>query len=282
MRLKKWVWILCALLIFSQKPANAYTFWPNEYRDIKEVITTILRKYPPENFFYVGIGRSPISIMAAVEALEVPHRKFPLSKMTYMYSYAEKRTPEVLRQFHSYLSMNLPSVEQLQGRQILIVDQVGNGYALVNMMREFQDFYDTLGAKARVSCFGMIKWRLPQAPPDSRIEIMEVGATLGLKMRSAYYNSVAPYGSLPWYKINEVTAQNAQSQKNIFLYTDFVSTLRSRFARDAQWQPLTLPAAPPQVPAPQIRSEAQAPARMRAWGRCRRLLLSPFSAKRSS
>jgi hypothetical protein len=138
---------------------------PNEgisdegYRHLIGATQELLAAYPPDRYFYVGVGRSPSALVEALQAL-VPHgaQGFPVSGLSARANRAISAEPRA--EYERHLDHFFPKPERLQGRTILLMDSVSGGATLLRMKEIFEGFLRSRGIEARVETMA-IRGRSP-------------------------------------------------------------------------------------------------------------------------
>lgn len=104
-------------------------FTPAVYEDGKRISFEILKDFPPSQFFYVGIGRSPL-LFATIISLLYPQQTIflPLSR----FRTEEPLSPEDTMALEHHLELFLPDENTLEGKNILLIDYVSKGKSLSN------------------------------------------------------------------------------------------------------------------------------------------------------
>ena len=122
------------------------------YRPTRELVLSILKTYPPGQFHYVGLGRSPTPIIAMIQSIlgESSATNLPLNglkalrpadqvtqgdefwrKLTY--------TSENLTAMHLHIERYLPSIDSSEGaKTMLFIDYAHTGATFINLKREME------------------------------------------------------------------------------------------------------------------------------------------------
>lgn len=124
--------------------AQAYDVSDQEFDEIHRVTQTIVKQFPPDKYYYLGIGRSPAPILAVLQsAIPGSASQLPLTG----FNYSEKGHPESpsmnSRQtaaLESHFERFLPTPEQLKGRKILLIDYSRTGQTLVSAEEYITEF----------------------------------------------------------------------------------------------------------------------------------------------
>ena len=113
------------------------------YAELRTLALELLRRYPPSEYFYLGLGRSPAPLMAFLEAAGLDYRTLPLSKL----KGALQEFPErhVQQQLRPHLAAYLPEAGAVAGRRLLLVDFVFNGPTLLRARQLLRVYFAELG-----------------------------------------------------------------------------------------------------------------------------------------
>ncbi|MEH2202735.1 MAG: hypothetical protein V7K53_01475 [Nostoc sp.] len=114
-----------------------------EYDQIKELVENIEKQYPPEKYYYIGMGKSPTPIIAFMKAKGIPASNIPLSKFSPKpnnirkedrdkYKNNEKQlTQEQKEELKRHFDNFVPQAGKLQGKNILLIDYTQSGRSLI-------------------------------------------------------------------------------------------------------------------------------------------------------
>ncbi|MEO0335664.1 MAG: hypothetical protein AAF202_04690 [Pseudomonadota bacterium] len=108
-----------------------FEFEAGEFELFDSFAQRILSDYPPSQYFYVGVGRSP-AVLMAILASRSPENwaNLPASAAKWMTFYKlENPDSEVVTHFNRFL----PTTETLGGRKVLLIDHVQSGLGLKNV-----------------------------------------------------------------------------------------------------------------------------------------------------
>ncbi|MFA6003162.1 MAG: hypothetical protein WC881_03755 [Elusimicrobiota bacterium] len=107
----------------------AFDFEPGEYELFQDMAAEILQRFPPQRYYYVGVGRSPTVLLDILRALDPAIAgQLPAGKATH--ARAEYIVGESAQQMQAHLSRFLPDPEALGGRKLLLIDHVESGLGL--------------------------------------------------------------------------------------------------------------------------------------------------------
>jgi hypothetical protein len=88
----------------------------------------ILEKFPPDQYWYVGIGRSPTPVLRFFEELGVSNQTtIPLSNVS---TARQSLGDAFFKRLSEHLSRFLPSAYQLADRKLLVIDFQSSGITL--------------------------------------------------------------------------------------------------------------------------------------------------------
>jgi hypothetical protein len=142
------------------QPLAHQLFTAQDYAQARELTKIILERYPPDEYVYVGMGRSPTPITAMLKtlfgddaAINVPLSNMatfspnPKQKGVFMGDDGElhsvgppTRTQERVYNLRHHLDQFIPPDEKLGGRKILLIDYANSGDSLVNGDREIREY----------------------------------------------------------------------------------------------------------------------------------------------
>ncbi len=116
------VFLLSSFLDLSVGHASDLPQW---LQSVKEINLEILEKYPPNEYFYLGVGRSPVPIIALFQEIHPDIAStVPLSSMgNFNSNNQEKVQKKLFQHFRKYF----PSKKLLAGRKILLIDMTTSG-----------------------------------------------------------------------------------------------------------------------------------------------------------
>lgn len=133
-----------------------------EFEQIRELAANIMGTYPPRDYYYVGLGKSPTPLIAFLQASQVPAINLPLSKFSPALpgvtpSRDSGRGPALTgaqqQELTTHFDRFLPSQATLNGRAILLIDLSLSGRSLI-ATREYMQRY--LQAKYGRSWLGQL------------------------------------------------------------------------------------------------------------------------------
>ncbi len=121
-----------------------------EYTDLRNAIVALLTQYPPKDHYFIGTGRDPAPLVAALEILggRALAMNFPASNFVG----GAGITPELIAKYFVRL---IPDDEQrreiLSGRRTLVLlDQSNTGKTPNSLAPHFQAYFDKLGSPAKM------------------------------------------------------------------------------------------------------------------------------------
>ncbi len=151
----------------------------DEFNEIENLAKKIIQQYPPDNYHYLGLGKSPTPVMAylqaygaiqpAIEATNMPLSKF--GHRTGSNTAAEKVVvtgdpldAEQRGRLWDHFDAFIPGPGNLQGKNILLIDLVQSGRSLVATQRHLQEYLQAqyrgtgatglfFGVLSTLSCF---------------------------------------------------------------------------------------------------------------------------------
>jgi hypothetical protein len=126
-----------------------------EYSEIHEISEAILGNYPPSKFMIVGIGRSPTPFIAYFQAIHPGTAvNLPLSSFRFVPKYAHFNTKDE-KTLKSHFDRYLPSLSELNGRQVVVLDFTLSGESLLSARHYIQRYYKAVGSEKEVLAVGI-------------------------------------------------------------------------------------------------------------------------------
>lgn len=142
------------LVFLVPKGLWAYDFRTGEYEEVRNLVMEMVKRYPPSQYHYVGLGRSPTPVMALVRALGASTSNVPLSA----FRYGEKTKPDLTKEKYSQLSSHfghyLPKKEELGSKKLLVLDNAQSGASLVAGHKYMKKFMGDQGFTGEVAKLG--------------------------------------------------------------------------------------------------------------------------------
>jgi hypothetical protein len=196
-----------------------------QYRDLSRAIQTLLKRYPADRHYFIGTGRDPAPIIAALENIggRAMAMNFPASNIVQ----SNNITPELLVKYFQRLIPNEGMRRDiLSGRRTLVLlDQSSTGKTPDSLAPYFREFFDHIGSKAK-----MIKLAFAQ-PGDGLIEGVRKISTgpmpdVGTYLYAPYEGIVSEYPRhvLGHDRISQLVQRNA--------YVRFKAAVLERMKRD--------------------------------------------------
>lgn len=134
----------------------------SDFEEVADLVLQIVKKYPPAEYLYVGVGRSPTPITAMMRAWfgDKVAINVPLSAMGYVGRFDQTDSEWELAAYQqqvqliqTHLQSSMPSEEELGARKLLIIDFATTGKSLLEQLSQFHHFaYDraqTVANKSR-------------------------------------------------------------------------------------------------------------------------------------
>jgi len=136
-----------------------------QYGDLSLAVRAILKRYPADKNYFIGTGRDPAPLIAALELLggRKMAMSFPASNI--VYNNAGTITPELIGQYFKRLIPNAKLREEiLKGdRKLVLLDQTHSGKTPNSLEPFIQQYLDQIGSKAKIV-------KLAVAPPGSSVQ----------------------------------------------------------------------------------------------------------------
>lgn len=158
------------------------------YGEIKSTSLNILRKYPPDQYYYVGIGRSPVPIVAFFEELGIKGvSTIPISAMRKLDKESAPAKAALQSRIKAHLNQWFPSKKELAGRKVLLLDYASSADGIIAVTREISDFASAQRPQVEVRAvglFGMDKTGLKLA--ENHIDPIKIPKISGSMTYSSY------------------------------------------------------------------------------------------------
>ena len=118
-----------------------YQFADDEYQQIRALSISLLRRFPPDNFYYLGLGRSPTPVIAFLEASYIPSATIPLSAFRYGTENQPELAEDKISDLDNHFERFLPKPEVLGTKELLIIDYTDSGQSLVAGLNYIKKYY---------------------------------------------------------------------------------------------------------------------------------------------
>lgn len=192
-------WVLDQIVLGRKISSPAEDISAQEFAQIQNTVAGILKQYPPKDYFYVGLGRSPTPFLAFLRAIGL--RDFANIPLSSMRSHPNSPTLEVDSQplpdslkarlfFH--FDRHVPSLERLQGRKILLFDYVQSGSSLMAAKAYLELFRQSHPQAGEIEVLALVDGKLPVVPElESENQILIPDGMLKQHLRQSAYDSFA-------------------------------------------------------------------------------------------
>jgi hypothetical protein len=128
-------------------PGQGRILFERQYQDVRNSTLDIVRRFPPDRYYYVGVGRSP---MANVTLLQTLNPKiamhFPASGLHGAEVIKEEHVEEYMRHFASLL----PDEKTLGNRTLLLMDHSYTGSSIVRVREMTERYLTSIGSDRKV------------------------------------------------------------------------------------------------------------------------------------
>lgn len=147
---KKLILVIFFSLIFLPSKSGLSQYKPgtlptaeDAYNIFRNVATTLLEKFPPNEYYYIGVGRSPAIVIAILETLNSKiAQSVPLSSPSALDFDAFLDDSHFMETLDLHFDQFLPSLEKLSGRKIILLDYWITGAGLNFAYRMVTSFYN--------------------------------------------------------------------------------------------------------------------------------------------
>jgi len=118
-----------------------------QYKDIRNSTLDLLRSFSPEEYFFVGVGRSPMANIAFLQTLNPKiAMHFPASGLHSIEHVPEAHVDAYLRHFAALL----PDEKTLGGRKILLIDHGYSGSSIARVREMLERYLAAIGSHRKV------------------------------------------------------------------------------------------------------------------------------------
>lgn len=205
---------ICLVFCVGQVFARNYP----GYEAGKKIGLEIIQRYPPEEYFYVGVGRSPTPVIAFLQEYLPAHSasNLPFGGVTaddHLWVFTQKDGrdhidwekgwgPNMDHHFKKFL----PTPDQLGGRKILLVDYIVNGHSLSLAKRIVEVFLKKEGRLNGVKALGFHSDHINSQQINARgLDTLNIGFDQRFR-----YEKMDPWAEYPTWKIGETSPDTAQ------------------------------------------------------------------------
>lgn len=174
---------------------------PEEFEGAKQSSLEIVQKASPDEFVYVGIGRSPtpiitlLSILYPGSTVGLPFTGASQIEKTIQISqqYNNNKTAELDRHFQEILG---PVIKNLNGRKLLFMDYVVNG-SFFSALRLLNDFLKRKYPHVQSDYIVLANsvWPLSEIPKEKLISVNNNHWEFERRLKVSYYHEVSPFGA---------------------------------------------------------------------------------------
>jgi hypothetical protein len=151
------------------------TTWSNglvgeaNYQAIKTYAIEVLRRYPPDRFYYVGIGRSPTTVIAMLKNLGPDlAMSFPASGLN---DHARARADAHRSRYQAHIEGLIPRSVRHGDRKLLLLD-LSSGPSLRGLEAVFADYRAAGGVLPDVELVSLGTWG---ARRESGVPLIDLG-----------------------------------------------------------------------------------------------------------
>lgn len=131
-------------------------FDKKDYHDTKNLVQDIIKRYPPHEYYYVGVGRSPAPIIEVMNAAGIEGAsELPLSGSKHLPLKNVTGGLDRQKQVLEHLGRYLPDSKILAGKKIVLLDYAYSGEGLTNATE-------------------VVDWYLKQKSPGTSVDVMAV------------------------------------------------------------------------------------------------------------
>jgi hypothetical protein len=204
------------------------------YPEIKTTSLEILKKFPPEEYYYLSIGSSPLPFSAFFENLGISDiTTIPLSGMKKLGKIEGIGREKLDSRIQQHLSQWMPSRKELKGKKILVLDYAGSGSGLIAATNVIKSFVEARRLGTEVQAVGLV----PATMPGTREKLLELGIfPIEMESRGRLASAMTYMWYKPWSKFGKWYAWNAKttSFKSRSEYDEFKKALGREMKADTE------------------------------------------------
>jgi hypothetical protein len=122
----------------------------NHYQNVRDVAVRLLRKYTPDDHFFIGVGRSPVSLVTFMRELDDDlAMTFPASDMRLQID------PSWKQEYFEHFKQLIPKSVIDSKKTIVLFDRTREGKTLVRLKEYLREYLKSVGSKAKVRVIGL-------------------------------------------------------------------------------------------------------------------------------
>lgn len=135
-----------------------------EYNEISYLAMSVLERFPPSEYHYLGVGRSPSFLMAFFEELGLKVSHLPISGFenaverageSPMSNLQEPLDQKDLSSFKDHFTRFFPTPAESRGKKILVIDYQNYGRSLIAVTDHLYEFSRELYPEAKIEALGL-------------------------------------------------------------------------------------------------------------------------------
>ncbi len=193
-----------------------------QYLDIRAGTLEIVKRYPPNQNFYITLGRSPTAIGAFLDNLSEHegdlHANLPASNLRagFVEGFEEA--------WFSHLEKFIPAHALTSNQRLVLIDRSTTGATLVKVKGIIESFLAKKGINKKVEVLAFA--RAARAVPIPFVDVTPYAELT--KMNAGTYDGLAKY---PWFYVGESEPSTLQRSP---IYDQFKQSLLERMTRDPE------------------------------------------------
>lgn len=170
-----------------------------EYERIRDISLFVANK---PNVFVIGVGRSPTPFIAFLQEYR-PNSAVNLPLSQFRYPTGTELSHEDERKLYQHLDRFIPSEQELEGKEIVLLDYAVSGESLLSFTRYFQKYLSNRNRHNTITPVALVKDTYRILPVmqkgqqhDISIRIIKMGPhEVGRNLDVERYDSLSEYGS---------------------------------------------------------------------------------------
>ncbi len=172
----------------------------SDYSEVKTITYAIMARYPPAQYLYVGVGRSPTPLIAFMKAVlgEEAAVNVPLTTMRAIRG-GPYDLARIERKLDIHFDQFLPEASELRGKKVLVIDFALTGRSLEETVAEIRRYFRHDGVT--VNGFGLV-YANEEDPATKRlrnlqIDHLQLSRRLGDRLFERAYSTYAEFDRFP-------------------------------------------------------------------------------------
>ncbi len=179
-----------------------------EYKSLRDGALELLRRYPPEQYSYLGVGRSSTALVALFSVFGATVAYFPADGL------GKKEPPNAVALFAPYFQRFAPAGFPANGKKLLLVKHSDSGDSLDTLQNILGQYLRNVRSNAQVEVVN-----IGNPAPGTTRPFLVAGTRALTELDGDQYKAVSP---LPHFKIGETKDSRLKPNPEFDRYLDAV------------------------------------------------------------